>query len=298
MSYEISNHIVSIGTATISEQGRCLPPNVYLIRDGKEGILVDSGIDSEESTEIQVNYLNAQSIDLRHIVLTHHHMDHMGGAERLRQATGACVSMHRQESLLLDKQRTARTEDWSTSNHDAIAQTKEATKGTTIDRWLLDRDTIALNELTLQVVHSPGHTLGSICLYLPQERVMFTGDTVPGIGTTAVMPPPIGDMALYFNSLVHLKTYDVSLLLPGHGPVIINPQQKLQELLDHRRQREEQVMELVCNGISTPQSLLGTLYPEVGSHVRQLALWQIEAHLAKLSAEGRIYRRKEGYAPS
>ena len=127
---------------------------------------------------------------------------------------------------------------------------------------------------------------------------MFTGDTVPGIGTTAVMPPPIGDMALYFDSLKHLKTYDVSLLLPGHGPVITNPQQKLQELLDHRRQREEQIMELVSNGISTPQSLLRSLYSDVGSHVRQLALWQIEAHLAKLSKEGRIHHHDEGYALS
>ena len=298
MSYEISDRIVSIGTATISEQGRALPPNVYLIRDGKEGILVDSGIGSEESTEIQVNYLNAHAIDLQHIVLTHHHMDHMGGAARLRQATGACVSMHRQERFFLDKRQTSRTEDWSTPNYGEIAQTQEAITETTIDRWLLDGDTIPVNELTLQVVHSPGHTLGSICLYLPQERVMFTGDTVPGIGTTVVMPPPSGDMALYFDSLVHLKTYDVSLLLPGHGPVITNPQRKLQELIDHRRQREEQIMELVSNGISTPQSLLRSLYSEVGSHVRQLALWQIEAHLAKLSAEGRIHHRDEGYAPS
>lgn len=298
MSYEISNHIASIGTATMSEQGRELPPNVYLIHDGKEGILVDSGIDSKESTEIQLNYLNAQAIDLQQIVLTHHHMDHMGGAERLRQATGACVSMHRQERFLLDKQQTTRTEDWSTSNNHAIAQTQQGTIETTIDRWLLDGDTIPVNELTLQVVHSPGHTLGSICLYLPQERVMFTGDTVPGIGTTAVMPPPIGDMALYFDSLIHLKTYDVSLLLPGHGPVITNPQQKLQELLDHRRRREEQIMDLVSNGISTPQSILRSLYSEVGSHVRQLALWQIEAHLAKLSSEGRIHHHDEGYALS
>ena len=125
MSYEISNRIVSIGTARNSEQGRELPPNVYLIRDGKEGILVDSGIDSEESTEIQLNYLSAQAIDLQQIVLTHHHMDHMGGAERLRQATGACVSMHRQERFLLDRQQTARTEDWSTSSHEAIAQTQQ-----------------------------------------------------------------------------------------------------------------------------------------------------------------------------
>ena len=298
MSYEISNRIVSIGTVTTSEQGRGLSPNVYLIHDGKEGILVDSGIDSEESTEIQLNYLNAQAIELQQIVLTHHHMDHMGGAERLRQATGACVSMHRQERFLLDKRQTIRTEDWSTSNRDAIEETRQGIMETTIDRWLLDGDTIPVNELTLQVVHSPGHTPGSICLYLPQERAMFTGDTVPGIGTTAVMPPPIGDMALYFDSLIHLKTYDVSLLLPGHGPVITNPQQKLQELLDHRRQREEQIMELVSNGISTPQSLLRSLYSEVGSHVRQLALWQIEAHLAKLSEEGRIHHHDEGYAPS
>jgi len=126
-----------------------------------------------------------------------------------------------------------------------------------------DGDEFAVGDLTLRVVHTPGHTLGSVCIHIPQERALFTGDTALGLGTVAISPPPHGDMALYLESLDRLKTLDSALMLPGHGQEVHDVPAKLQELIDHRLAREEQI-------------------------VLPAARRQIEAHLAKLESESRV----------
>jgi len=100
-----------------------------------------------------------------------------------------------------------------------------------------DGDEFAVGDLTLRVVHTPGHTLGSVCIHIPQERALFTGDTALGLGTVAISPPPHGDMALYLESLDRLKTLDSALMLPGHGQEVHDVPAKLQELIDHRRSK-------------------------------------------------------------
>jgi glyoxylase-like metal-dependent hydrolase (beta-lactamase superfamily II) len=91
--------------------------------------------------------------------------------------------------------------------------------------------------LSLEVVHTPGHTLGSICVYMRAERALFTGDTALGLGTVAISPPPYGDMALYLQSLERLKALDASVMFPGHGRPVEDVARKL-ELIEHRHERE------------------------------------------------------------
>ncbi|MGH2398100.1 MAG: MBL fold metallo-hydrolase, partial [bacterium] len=156
-----------------------------------------------------------------------------------------------------------------------------------------DGQTFKIGGLTLEVVHTPGHTLGSVCLYLREEKALFTGDTALGLGTVAISPPPHGDMALYLQSLERLKGYDCALMLPGHGQEVHDVKRKLQELIDHRHEREDQILRLMAGGKQTPKAMLSAIYMELDKRIVPMALRQIEAHLAKFEAEGRVRRLED-----
>jgi hydroxyacylglutathione hydrolase len=286
-----------------------LAPNVYLIADGEEGALVDSGFADDESVQARIEYLRGlPGLRLRYIVLTHHHFDHASGADRLAEATGARVMLHPQEeSFLRDWQTDAPQdlevpegqEEWARR---AQEFRREAARAAGNAGYLRDGDRLKVGSLTLEAVHTPGHTMGSLCLLLREEGALFTGDTALGLGTVAVSPPPHGDMALYLRSLERLKGLGASLLLPGHGPEVKDAGRKLQELIDHRLERERQVLSLLAQGKGTVMELVRAIYPELDRRILPMARRQVEAHLHKLVAEGKALRQGEGaearYAPA
>ena len=268
--------------------------------DGGEGALIDSGFGDEQSVRARLDYLRERpEIKLRYIVLTHHHFDHSSGAHQLRQATGAEIVMHTQEERFLrDWQGDVPQDIDVPAGHEAIMEQvqrfrRQAAEATP-DAAIADGDMLSVGGLTLEVVHTPGHTLGSICIYLREERALFSGDTALGLGTVAILPPPHGDMRLYLESLERLKGYDAALMLPGHGRPVQDVARKLQELIDHRGEREEQVLRLLADGKTTPRAMLGAIYPELDRRIVPMALSQIEAHLAKLVEERRVEPAADG----
>jgi len=295
---EITHHIHSLPAKPSFYTGT-LAPNVHLVLDGDEAALIDSGLPDEASLQARQEYLQGlPRLRLGHIVITHHHFDHAGGAPRLRQASGAQLLMHRREEGFLRDWRAEIPQDIDVGIEGDLTQQvqrfrQEAAKATP-DRLLEDGETIQVGSLSLEVIHTPGHTLGSICLYLREEKALFSGDTILGLGTVAVSPPPFGDMALYLESLERLKSYAVSLLLPGHGPPVREARRKIQELIDHRHEREEQILRLIAQGKGTVAALLAAVYPELDRRVIPMARRQIEAHLHKLMQEGRVVRVEEG----
>lgn len=283
-------------------------PNVYLVVDGGQGALIDAGYPDEGSIGPRLEYLqgmanpsagSGQALKLAHIIVTHHHIDHCGGAHALRQATGARICLHPTEARLLSEWRAAAPQDMDIPAEpqtlaERLGAWRRATAQTTADCLVQGGDTVQVGDVTLKVIDTPGHTLGSISLYLREEGVLFTGDTVLGLGTVAIMPPPHGDMALYMQSLERLKGYQAALLCPGHGPPVRDVARKLQELIDHRRERERQILAAVGQGRGRLETLLAELYPELDRRLVGMARGQLLAHLAKLESEGRIARRDEG----
>ena len=275
-------------------------PDVYLVVDGGEGALIDSGFGDEQSVKARLEYLRERpEVKLRYIVLTHHHFDHTSGAHQLRQASGGQIVMHPQEERFLrDWQGDAPQDIDIPADQQAIAERvqrfRQQAAEAAPDVFIEDGVTLRVGGLTLEVVHTPGHTMGSICIYLREERALFTGDTALGLGTVAISPPPHGDMRLYLESLERLKGYDTALMLPGHGQPVQDVSRKLQELIDHRREREEQVLRLVADGKSSARTMLGTIYPELDHRIMPMALRQVEAHLAKLAEDGRVEQAADG----
>jgi len=304
---EITPRVHSIPAPQAFLSGPCAP-NVYLVVDGGQAALIDAGYPDEGSIKPRLEYLrgmanpsagSGQALRLAHIIVTHHHIDHCGGAHALRQATGARICLHPTEARLLSEWRAAAPQDVDIPAEpqtlaERLGAWRRATAQTTADCLVQGGDTLQVGGITIEVIDTPGHTLGSISLYLRDEGVLFTGDTVLGLGTLAIMPPPHGDMALYMQSLERLKSYRATLLCPGHGPPVRDVARKLQELIDHRRERERQIVAAVGQGRGRLEALLAELYPELDRRLVGMARGQLLAHLAKLESEGRIARRSDG----
>src|SRR3989304_5463144 len=124
---------------------------------------------------------------------------------------------------------------------------QEAARGTP-DELVSDGAALRIGGLTLRMVHTPGHTAGHLSPFLEEGRVLFAGDNVLGVGTTVVPPPPNGDMAQYVESLRKMQALEADVMCCGHGPAVREPNRQLQELIDHRRQREDQILTLAREG--------------------------------------------------
>ena len=144
-------------------------------------------------------------------------------------------------------------------------------------------------------MHSPGHTAGHNAPFLEASNgapsVLFAGDNVLGMGTTVVPPPPNGDMAQYIESLRKMQSLNADLMCCGHGPVVKEPNRKLQELIDHRHEREEQILSLARDGKDSVKALVSAIYPELDKRLRGMAAAQVTSHLSKLEREGRVRPR-------
>ncbi len=231
--------------------------NIYLIT-GKTAAVFDSGVEDADTTSANLSQVQELGFRPSVVVLSHHHIDHIGGAALMRERTGAKVLAHPLEAASLKYSVDIPAEDG----------------------YRLD-----LDGLELEMVHTPGHSSGHLCAYLPQLKVLFSGDHILGLGTTAVILPQ-GNMSDYIESLRKLLKYDIRLICPGHGPLIHSPKLKIEELIAHRLEREKQVLKLFRRGMKDLESLTAELYPELDGRMLKLARGQIKAHLLKLEQEG------------
>ncbi len=138
----------------------------------------------------------------------------------------------------------------------------------------------------LRAVATPGHAADHVCL-LTADRVCFSGDLVLGEGSTFV-PPDGGSLAAYMDSLRRIQAEPLDLICPGHGPWIEDPAAKLAEYVEHREMRERRLLAALERGERSKAALLAEAWEDVPDALRPAAAMVMDAHLAKLEAEGRL----------
>jgi glyoxylase-like metal-dependent hydrolase (beta-lactamase superfamily II) len=160
---------------------------------------------------------------------------------------------------------------------------------------LRDGERVPAGDVELVAVHTPGHATDHLAFHEPTERALFTGDAVVGRGTTFIDPPD-GDLTKYLASLKRMLDLGARTIHPGHGPLVLDAGAKLAEYLEHRHERERQILEQVAETPRTVEELVDAIYADHPDDVRPLAARSVLAHLMKLQSEGRADKRGRGEA--
>ncbi len=168
-----------------------------------EGMVIDPGDEIDQVLAV----VQKHKLKIKQIVITHAHIDHVGGATKLRAATGAPILLNENDAALLKMLDVQAS--WI-----GVAPPGEVK----IDQNLADADTIRAGLINVTVMHTPGHTEGSVCLYFPLEKKLIAGDTLfaGSIGRTDL---PGGSFQKIVRSLQEkvMALPDETIVVPGHG---------------------------------------------------------------------------------
>lgn len=246
--------------------------NTYLVgMDGSQPLLIDTGIGLAAWLELLCAHLSqCGAPPLTRCLMTHGHADHIGGAEDLKGAFNG-LPFHKHPWPGKDER------------HDLELLP------------IADGDRIRGDGYTLEAIHTPGHAPDHICFYLEEERALFTGDVILGVGTT-VIPGDGGDLGQYLDTLRRLQRLDLARIYPGHGPAIDNPAEKIAYYLEHRLQRERQIIAELRDGEKTVEAIVRSIYRDYPPNLHGAAGQSVTAHLDKLEREGRV-RHDTGAPP-
>lgn len=243
--------------------------NTCLIGTGPRPLLLDTGSGVEGYLPLLEGALRSEcgTEAPGDILLTHVHPDHIGGAADVVARFGP---------------RRVSKKPWPGRDERFPVELAPIEDGAVIKT----------EGATLRAIYTPGHAPDHLCFYLEEEAALFTGDLILGIGTT-VIPLEGGDMSLYLQSLEKLLSLELKRIYPGHGPAIEDPYDKIREYLQHRLDREAQIIEAIEAGAQTVEQMVERIYIDTPRVLYPAAGQSVLSHLLKLEAEQRAGRRTD-----
>lgn len=178
----------------------------YVIRGMRGNMLIDSGLDSNyPELKESLHQIGMKVRDVNIVVNTHEHFDHIG------------ANRYFQDHALIAAHRFAATKMMFNDRYVTLYKSGDENDiSMHIHLWLESRSRIDLGNFAFDIIHSPGHTSGSICIYEPEKRFVFTGDTLFAGGIIPVIAES-GSIGDYINSLKSLQTRQIGIIYPGHG---------------------------------------------------------------------------------
>jgi len=299
-SYEIPIRIRALKTA-----------NIYVVETESRKILVDSGMGPEVDNFLKFSGEDAKTFDL--IILSHLHIDHIGGAVHLRSKYGIPVGMGAGDIDLMN--RIKGDPNWFEKSY--TGQLKENgmpeallnkyTRETPIMREIdyyqnfevderLDGNYSLGTKTGIKLIDVPGHSPGSICVYLPNEKTIFTGDHVlrnisPNISKYVGIRDSLGS---YLSSLEKLADLETEYVLPGHGMPFNSLHDRVSDLISHHRARLDEIIEIDRDWYSAYE-IAGRMKWSKGRSMDSMntmetifAVGEATSHLERLEEEGKV----------
>ena len=290
------------------------PVNAYFI-DGEEPALVDVGPLTEEAfliLEQALRDLGYGFSDLRRIVITHPHTDHSGLVGPVVAASKASVLTHRLNRPSIEdyegewKRRRAFlrsffgsrgvTAEWLDLMDRGSASFQKYGGPAPVHGVLEDGESIRLGEHDWQVLLTPGHTAGHICLYQPEFRTLLSGDhLLPQISSNPTLEPPepgsqerSPSLVSYLSSLRRIEALQIEDVFPSHGEPFSAPGEIIRDRLDHHEKRKEKTAGLLTARGATLPEICCELFPRLSPSQYYLGLSETLGHLELLEVEGRV----------
>ena len=196
--------------------------NCYLVKENNGWTLIDTGMPwSAKKILSYISSIGCQPADIKTIIITHCHIDHIGGLDAVRKATGAKVASHEADADFISGKKSlsmpaGRKLSWRFRIFRLLSPLMKA-KPVVPDILLKDGDVIA----GMKVLHTPGHTPGSICLYDEKRKVLFVGDLLRFMGGKVAGPPIILDGQQVRDSEERIAKLDFDIMLSGHGEPLL-----------------------------------------------------------------------------
>ena len=295
--------------------------NCYLI-EGTEGwLMVDTGWFTPETFDSLKKGLKKWEIDLTDIatiVITHIHPDHFGLAGRIKQISPKIeLLMHRFEADLIEsryiKLRDLRQKIGAMLSRHGVPQYKiselessslpamEYVRITAPDGTLYGGEKIFTGTYGLEVIWTPGHSIGHICLYEPKNQLLFAGDHIlpkitPSVGYhTQSGDNPLGD---YLNALRKLENLPVEKVLPAHEDIFLDLRGRIGEIIEHHKERSEEIGEVISTGPKSAYEISSQItwnvkdpgWDNMPPLNKRLAVMETLAHLEHMRWKGQVQK--------
>ncbi|MEO8028099.1 MAG: MBL fold metallo-hydrolase [Bryobacteraceae bacterium] len=282
--------------------------NVHLVKLDDGYMLIDSGIGTKTCYQALENALTENGIawtDIRTLCLTHMHPDHVGLAARILEISGAKLLMHGRDAAYLSEIangdqhapwlglafRSAGTPDeLQASIHESFHHMRRNFQELTPARVLEGGETIETADGPLEVVWTPGHSPGHICLYSRRHRFLISGDhMLENITPNVSWVPDKDTLGEYLASLEMLVPYEIETILPSHGKPFRGHARWIRATQDHHEERCGEILTLTRDTPQTAHFLVEAMWKKKLSPFHyHFAVLEILAHLEYLLRSGRI----------
>ena len=242
----------------------------YILGTGNVAV-IDPGPDDQEHIDAILAALEGESIS--HILVTHTHMDHSPGCKKLQAACDAPT--------------------YAYGRHGAgkIEQGINAEEGGDMDfdpdHLVRHGDIIEGGDWSVECVYTPGHTSNHMCFALREQKALFSGDHVMG-WSTSIVSPPDGDMSEYMDSLELLLDRDDVIYWPTHGPSIEEPKAHVRAFIQHRQEREQQIIDCLEQGIFSIREMVPAMYHDTPEFMYPAAARSVLAAMDNLLKKQRV----------
>jgi glyoxylase-like metal-dependent hydrolase (beta-lactamase superfamily II) len=242
----------------------------YILGTGKVAV-IDPGPDDQEHIDAILAALEGESIS--HILVTHTHMDHSPGCKKLQAACDAPTYAYGRHGAGKIEQGI-NVEEGGDMDFDP-------------DHLVRHGDIIEGGDWSVECVYTPGHTSNHMCFALREQKALFSGDHVMG-WSTSIVSPPDGDMSEYMDSLELLLDRDDAIYWPTHGPCIEEPKAHVRAFIQHRQEREQQIIDCLEQGIFNIREMVPAMYHDTPEFMYPAAARSVLAAMDNLLKKQRV----------